>query len=46
MSESNRIYFNAPKLNIPEIVERQAFYFEDEPEVWYIECVIRCSNSR
>ncbi len=38
MSEADRKYFNPPKLNLDEIVERQAFYFEEEPDVWYVEC--------
>lgn len=38
MDERTRVYIDPPKLNINEIVETEAFYFEDEPDVWYVVC--------
>ena len=39
MSDNDsRIYFDPPHLNIPEITEQRAFYFEEDPDVWYVEC--------
>lgn len=33
-----RVYIDPPNLNIKEIVETEAFYFEEEPNVWYVAC--------
>lgn len=34
----NIVHIDPPKLNIDEIVETGAFYYEDDPDVLYVEC--------
>lgn len=33
-----KIHIDVPSLNIGEIVETEAFYYEDDPNVWYVVC--------
>lgn len=41
-----KIHIDVPSLNIGEIVETEAFYYEDDPNVWYVVCEPREDWSR